>query len=406
MEYKFLNALPSPCLLLDLNGQVLFSNDRYKAISCLTCSDVHESYCGGGHREITEVIVDIFLSLKSRQSLPQKGPVGHPVTITLMDSRGTEFSFDIEFSLVDWNGPKSVLCLLRDVTSYKKIELELDKKEEFLWLLMFNLPIGLIFVRADTCLVEDLNLEAANLLGTKREFVLNKNCKEIFLCENPICLLNKEGKDTYRGESFLLRADGENIPILRTVKLLNTGDSEVIMEAFLDLSERKSLEERLKNLSITDPLTGAYNRRYFVERLEHEIGRFKRYGDQFSVIMLDLDHFKSINDDFGHDKGDEVLVGTVSTIKSRIRSIDVLARWGGEEFVLLLPQTDKEGAYALAEDLRLKLREKDYSIGRKVTASFGITSIFLGDTVDTIMKRADDMLYTAKASGRDCVMQV
>ncbi|MFN3534242.1 MAG: GGDEF domain-containing protein, partial [Desulfatiglandales bacterium] len=166
------------------------------------------------------------------------------------------------------------------------------------------------------------------------------------------------------------------------------------------------LEERLKNLSITDPLTGVYNMRYFVERLEHEIGRFNRYGDQFSVIMLDLDHFKSINDDFGHDKGDEVLVGTVSTIKSRIRSIDVLARWGGEEFVLLLPSTDKEGAVALAKDLRLKLREKDYSIGRKVTASFGITSISLGDTVDTIMKRADDMLYTAKASGRDCVMGV
>ncbi|OIQ08014.1 phytochrome-like protein cph2 [Moorella thermoacetica] len=131
----------------------------------------------------------------------------------------------------------------------------------------------------------------------------------------------------------------------------------VRVETFIDISERKYLEEELYRLSITDPLTGAYNRCYFLEMLEREVERIRRTGNPFSLIMFDLDHFKSINDHFGHAAGDRVLKGVVSAFKKQLRKTDCLARWGGEEFVILLPETGVEGAATLAEELRQKLSE-------------------------------------------------
>jgi len=123
----------------------------------------------------------------------------------------------------------------------------------------------------------------------------------------------------------------------------------------VDITHHKRMEKELYSLSITDPLTGIYNRRYFQEKLEEEIERVRRGGGVFSVVMFDIDHFKTINDQFGHQVGDTVLKTLVKIVKDRIRRIDILARWGGEEFVLLLPNTTLENAKGLAEELRRKI---------------------------------------------------
>jgi diguanylate cyclase (GGDEF)-like protein/PAS domain S-box-containing protein len=168
-----------------------------------------------------------------------------------------------------------------------------------------------------------------------------------------------------------------------------------------DISEIKHLEEELRNTSITDFLTNTYNRRYFLNQLENEMERTKRQGIVFSLIMFDLDHFKSVNDRFGHQTGDIVLKSVADAVKRNIRKIDCLARWGGEEFTLLMPGTDLEKAKVLAERLCKKVSETTIPEIGRVTASFGVTQFSENDTVDTIIQRADELTYLAKARGRN-----
>jgi len=163
------------------------------------------------------------------------------------------------------------------------------------------------------------------------------------------------------------------------------------------------MEEELRCLSVTDCLTNCYNRRYFVQKLEEEIERTRRTGSGFSLVMLDIDRFKSINDRFGHNAGDLVLKGIAETINNRIRKIDCLARWGGEEFVILLPDTPVDKAAVLAEELRESISKMDIPGVDRVAASFGVAGYCPGDTVDTLVNKADNMMYEAKAAGRNCV---
>lgn len=171
-----------------------------------------------------------------------------------------------------------------------------------------------------------------------------------------------------------------------------------------NITKYKKIEEKLFWLSVTDELTNTYNRRYFIQRLEEEIERANRTKNKFSIIMLDIDHFKEINDNLGHNVGDAVLKKcTQEVFQNRIRRIDKLARWGGEEFVLLLPQTTLTNAINLAEDLRESLSKLEIENVGYVTASFGIAEFAPGDTVKTMIQKADERMYSAKAAGRNCI---
>jgi diguanylate cyclase (GGDEF)-like protein len=134
-----------------------------------------------------------------------------------------------------------------------------------------------------------------------------------------------------------------------------------------------------------------------------EIERAKRAGSEFYLIMLDIDRFKSINDRFGHNAGDLVLKSMAELIKNRIRKIDTLARWGGEEFIILLLDTTVKNAACLAEELRESLSRMDIPGVGSVTASFGVACYCPEDTIDTLVNKADNMMYEAKAAGRNCV---
>jgi diguanylate cyclase (GGDEF)-like protein/PAS domain S-box-containing protein len=170
-----------------------------------------------------------------------------------------------------------------------------------------------------------------------------------------------------------------------------------------DISELKHLEEELRKTSITDFLTNAYNRRYFISQLENEIERTKRQESVFSLIMFDLDHFKKVNDVYGHHAGDIILQSVADVVKKSIRKIDCLARWGGEEFILLIPGNTATQAVILAERLRKKIEEMDVQEACRVTASFGITQYVDSDTADTMIQKADELTYLAKARGRNQV---
>ncbi|HET9597447.1 MAG TPA: diguanylate cyclase [Anaeromyxobacteraceae bacterium] len=177
----------------------------------------------------------------------------------------------------------------------------------------------------------------------------------------------------------------------------------------------RAAKGQLEKLSVTDGLTGLYNHRHFQERLAEEFRRSQRYADPVSLIMLDLDHFKAVNDRFGHPFGDRVLRETAELIRSSIRDPDICARYGGEEFAIILPKTHLQGALAVAERMFRALRAKTYTheAGANgapraqvvVTASIGIAFYPSKDvtTPELLVKFSDDALYRAKAEGRDTI---
>ncbi len=179
------------------------------------------------------------------------------------------------------------------------------------------------------------------------------------------------------------------------------------------LSELAAMQGKLKimigeldRLASTDKLTGAWNRRRFEETIETEMDRLRRYGNRLSLMILDVDHFKNINDQYGHAVGDQVLVDLSDTIRSSLRSSDSLTRWGGEEFVILCPNTTLAIVSKLAERLRKKIATVNFQQVGSITVSFGAAECGPSETWEQWLHRADEALYLAKSSGRDQVQVV
>ena len=171
----------------------------------------------------------------------------------------------------------------------------------------------------------------------------------------------------------------------------------------LDISQRKQAEEEIHLLATTDSLTGILNRREFTTILEQALARAKRYGLAMSLVMYDLDNFKRVNDSHGHDVGDYVLQAVTALVQQNIRASDVLARWGGEEFMVLMPQSDLEAAAVAAEKLRQAIAGHRFDKVEQLTVSFGVVMYEPMDDLNAVLKRVDDALYRAKARGRNRV---
>ncbi|MCV6587734.1 MAG: diguanylate cyclase [Marinobacterium sp.] len=165
--------------------------------------------------------------------------------------------------------------------------------------------------------------------------------------------------------------------------------------------EQKNVE--LDRLSSTDPLTGLSNRLRLDEFFERVISSARRYRRPFSVVLMDLDRFKRINDTWGHPVGDDVLVKVGQLLLRNVRDADIVGRWGGEEFLLILPETSRDNALIVAESLRQHIVALDVEPVEQVTSSFGVTGFCEGDTIERMMTRADKALYEAKAEGRNRV---
>lgn len=159
----------------------------------------------------------------------------------------------------------------------------------------------------------------------------------------------------------------------------------------------------LKNLSQTDSLSGLYNRRFMNQKLEEEILKYKRYKTPFSLLLIDIDYFKKINDTYGHDKGDSVIKEISSLMQQNIRNTDICARWGGEEFLILAPNSDLNGALKLANNLKELIENTQFEVKQKVTISVGVSVFEENLNQEKLLKLADNALYKAKGSGRNRV---
>lgn len=298
---------------------------------------------------------------------------------------------------------KTEICL-------KQVTTEKDEISD----LYEHAPCGYHSLDSDGCFVR-INQTELEWLGKTRDEVIGQPFKN-FITESgkavfdkmfPEFLADGHVKDL---EFYLICSDGSTKPVLVTATLIRDADGKAIMSRSIvfDITERKKLEKKLEDLSNNDSLTGLCNRRHFYELAAREVERALRLKSPFALAILDVDHFKLVNDQFGHAIGDKLLAALGKTLKEKMRAIDIVARIGGEEFAVLMPQTELDNATLVLDRLRehmaaIKIVTDD---GRSAgfTVSIGVTVRQANEVdIDATLSRADGALYDAKRSGRNKV---
>ena len=316
---------------------------------------------------------------------------------------------EVRLTTLDRDGPPAILVVWRDISRRKALEAEARAAHASLEAIVDHTPVGLLFLDGERRILH-CNPAFLRMTGYREEEVLGRTTAFLYTSHavyeatgEAVYPVLREGH-TYEIEREFVRANGEVI----TVSLLGRPlDPSALSQGFVwvvqDISERKALQAALEREATFDQLTGALNRRRTEQALSREMERSNRHGTALSVALLDIDHFKAVNDRFGHAVGDEVLSDLVQRCSASLRATDLIGRWGGEEFLLVLPDTGQESALQLAERLRQRISEGRTSTGQRVTASFGVAVYQPGESLAPLLKRADDALYRAKDRGRNRV---
>lgn len=205
-------------------------------------------------------------------------------------------------------------------------------------------------------------------------------------------------------ETVHMRKDGTQFPVELLMHSIMSGGRDIIVAIARDITERKVFEDKLKHLSTTDELTQALNRRKYLEIMDREVERVKRHAAPLSILIFDIDYFKAVNDTYGHDVGDDILKAVAELVRDNVRKVDYFVRWGGEEFVVIIPDTELYKAIIFAEKLRVRMEEHVFDKVGSITVSVGVSTYEKDDTQETLIKRADRALYQAKQTGRNKVV--
>jgi diguanylate cyclase (GGDEF)-like protein/PAS domain S-box-containing protein len=259
--------------------------------------------------------------------------------------------------------------------------------------------------------LEFLDRDAASLIGQPliggliaENDVMEPSLEEIqaIAAEDPHAIQTFETK--------IHRPNGDRVWLAWSTRALFDPSGALLefLSAGADISERKTLESELTRLAITDPLTGAFNRRYLVDTGAREAERARRYGSPFSILVIDIDFFKNVNDSYGHSVGDATLQALTQIGRKMLRGSDCFGRMGGEEFAVLLPQADLDRAHQLADRMRLALQRMEIATPKgpiSITVSIGVAQMSGPETrFDETLIRADKALYVAKQTGRNKVV--
>jgi len=263
---------------------------------------------------------------------------------------------------------------------------------------------------------------AERLSGYSSEDMVDSHCwdnkllhvdgKGVNLCHGycPLMKTIDDGQDREE-EVFLHHRDGHRVPVsIRVVPLYDSGNEiigavEIFSDNMVDMNVMAQIEE-LQRLAMLDPLTELGNRRYAQQQLDAVFGMYGRQKTPFGVLFIDIDYFKQINDQHGHDAGDRILKMTAKTLSRNVRSFDVVGRWGGEEFICIIKNVDENQLGTVAEKLRMLVAESSISLGEKplaVTISVGGAIVREDDSPTSIIDRADQQMYHAKNTGRNRV---
>ncbi len=296
------------------------------------------------------------------------------------------------------------------------------ENDELFRVILDNIQDGVYFVDPERN-ITFWNKAAEEITGFKAQEVIGTHCfhnklrhveetgQELCLTACPLAKTIEDGK--YRqSEVYLHHKAGHRVPVLVRISPVRDGGGKIIgaVEVFSDNS-RKAVElsalEELQRQAMFDPLTGLGNRRFGELQLHSKISEQHRYNLPFGILFIDIDHFKRINDSFGHDVGDEVLRMVTRTLSHNLRSLDVVVRWGGEEFIVIIAHAGSEQQLlSVANKLRALMEHSSISSGDDiihVTISIGATLAAPDDTDESIVRRADQLMYESKKKGGNSV---
>lgn len=300
-----------------------------------------------------------------------------------------------------------VVVLIQDVSALEEFRLELQTMTDRLAqdkeiidhnLMLLKIDATFCIVEASWALCHVFECREEDLLGQHINVLFHEALAESL--EHDIRLKLAEDEKWY-GEikSAQIGDKAFWFDVIITPDSVRSDRSADSIVIFNDISDKK----RIERLAITDPLTKLYNRGHFDSEIERNVAFDRRKNERFSLIILDIDHFKRVNDTYGHQAGDLVLKELATILTETLRQTDVIARWGGEEFVILLPGTDLSIGVPVAEKLRVAVQDHHFEEVGKITCSFGVSAGAHGERKEDLIARADEALYQAKADGRNRV---
>lgn len=403
-------------LIIDNLYDIFYRTDQEGKILFISKSVIRE----GGYqpeelvgKDILDYFIDKMRFIQFRQRIAKDGYVDNYKIQFKMKNGELKWGSINARLISDKSGtPIYIEGTVRNIEKTVKAEQEQKKSKEMLRSILDASVYPIVITKSDDGTFLYSNFKAIELLRTgftsttgflhSTSFYNDPKDKDRLLK-----ILTKEGEIREK-EVILKNSDGENFWARLTIVKMEFGGNDAHLTSFYDVTSMKNLQNELKKQASTDPLTAVFNRRYFIQKGEEKIKLLKRYSTPLAIFMMDIDHFKRINDTYGHHMGDVVLKQVARKAMQILRETDIFGRLGGEEFGALLIETPLDDAVNAAERLRkglekLAIKTKKFTI--RFTVSIGVTSVNPDDTVKSALQRADTALYSAKNMGRNRVIK-
>jgi len=372
---KFINVLGYPVIIVNNDDFPVYKNDKFNSLEKIKDNEIQDKI-------ISSQIHNEYMSTVNKKQL----------------------YFTLNKSSISIDNSEFTIVSFFNISIRKELVKKIESKENLFNQLTEQLPQSIVLF-SDKIIYVNKTFE--KLLGLSEKLLINKSFMELLdfqdqdIFKDVLEKLSLSKKTQIETSLKIKKKSEETIWIKLIIKRIKDNEKYLFLAVISDISKEVKKYDELSRLAYYDKLTGIYNRRKLDELLlmEHKIT--KRYDRTMSALFFDIDHFKKVNDTYGHDIGDSVLSNLAMLISKEIRETDIFARWGGEEFIILLPETTNENAMLLAQEIMDSLAMYTFEQVGHITISIGISSIKGKERLSTFTKRLDDALYKAKKDGRN-----
>lgn len=401
---KILDAIPIALVIVRVrDNQILYVNQK-----CCEVFKVSQEDCRG------QISPNFWLDVADREEYTRQFRLQgfmKDYETRMKRPDGESFWALVSSALIECDGEAVTISGVLDIQKRKNLELKIAESEVRFRTIVETVPLPIIITRVADNVIMYVNEIAAEVFGFTNEEAYGQKAVSFYVNPAERAVIEQEIKRSGRvhnQEVRLKNNKGKITYALMSGKMISVSGEDVMLFGFQDITAMKMMEQELRRLATTDFLTNVANRRHWLEQAEQEFVRYKRYGNVSSVLVMDLDYFKLINDKYGHQMGDEVLKNFSAQCQTCLREVDFMGRIGGEEFAILLPETERNKAEIVARKIQeaiLPVQLSGIEQAVSYTVSIGITQFEAADNFfSQALSRADSAMYTAKQEGRNRVV--
>lgn len=399
-QSHIIEAVQDSIMVHDLDGKFVYLNENawksrgysHDELMNMTVAELDAPEYSSGHAEELKKSLEIFRREGSMT-----------IESEHICKNGKHMPVEVNAKLLELDDELLILSSVRDITEHKKARLEIEKLSKAI-----EQVDDVVYITDRNGNITYVNRAFCRHTGYSKEEIIGQPSKIFKSGMHDLSFYKNLWYTILSGEVFRdtlinRKKNGDLYYEKKTISPLKDDQYKVIgfVSTGKDVTEEVMIQQEISKMATTDALTGVYNRRKLEELFALEQERTKRFGNPLSLLLLDIDHFKSVNDKYGHNVGDEVLKHFASVVKENIRQIDILARWGGEEFIIVCPGTVGNDGMTLANKIRAAVEQSSFPVVERVTVSIGVSEFLAKDSFASMIKRADEGLYEAKAAGRN-----